>query len=463
MTAAQKLRGFNTTVEWVVPDRAVNDEDVSAAVYGEVFERLIREGFNGIATVLYDHAMIPLINRAVDQGIPVITLNSESTSLRSMVATITGQAVKLMGMSEQLAAATVEASAATSHINSKMGDISRGTGQQNEHIKGTEADLESLLSNIDRINHEAAEGASSAENAARSVGAGTAAMDQTLSSIQSIEQSVGETWKIVKELGAHSERIDTVIELIDDIASMVNVLALNASIEATRAGEAGKGFMVVANEIRRLSKRTAEATREVTELINTVQSGIVGVQKSIEQGLDKVRQVKRDDRQGEGTAGRPARDGGFQQEPHAEDRRRHRRHAEAFAPGGGGHGERGLRQRAERLVHRGDQRGVEGTLRPVHGRRRPGPEPREHRGEPEGTARQIHRFMTAQARSERSSGRGRPARAADGIRAVLFDLGGIFVHVRMERGFTELRRAFPSLTEAALSRNLSGSRSARRL
>jgi len=47
---------------------------------------------------------------------------------------------------------------------------------------------------------------------------------------------------------------------------------------------------VVANEIRRLSKRTAEATREVTELINTVQSGIMGVQKSIEQGLDKVRQ-----------------------------------------------------------------------------------------------------------------------------------------------------------------------------
>jgi methyl-accepting chemotaxis protein len=289
MTAAQKLRAFNTTVEWVVPNRAENDKDISVAVYGEMFERQIREGCNGIATVLYDHAMIPIINRAVDQGIPVITLNSESISLRSMVATITGQAFKLMGMSEQLAAATVEASAATSHINSKMGDISRGTGQQNEHIKGTESDLESLLSNIDRINHEAAEGASSAENAARSVGAGTAAMDQTLSSIQSIEQSVGETWKIVKELGTHSERIDTVIELIDDIASMVNVLALNASIEATRAGDAGKGFMVVANEIRRLSKRTAEATREVTELINTVQSGIVGVQKSIEQGLDKVR------------------------------------------------------------------------------------------------------------------------------------------------------------------------------
>jgi methyl-accepting chemotaxis protein len=290
MTAAQKLRSFKTTVEWVVPDRAMKVNDVSAAVYGEVFERLIREGFKGIATVVYDHAMIPIINRAVDQGIPVITMNSEPLSLRSMVATITGQAHKLMGMSEQLAAATVEASTATSHINSKMGEISRGTGQQNEQIKGTEADLESLLVNIDRINHEAGEGASAAEGAAKAVGAGTTAMDQTLNSIQSIEQSVGETWKIVNELGRHSERIDTVVELIDDIASMVNVLALNASIEATRAGDAGKGFMVVANEIRKLSKRTAEATREVTELISTVQNGITGVQKSIEQGLEKVKQ-----------------------------------------------------------------------------------------------------------------------------------------------------------------------------
>ena len=290
LSAAQKLRAMNTATEWIVPEKSVRDKDFSAAVYGEELERLLSEGYHGIAVVVVDRNLVPAINRTVDQGVPVITLNSEPLSLRSMVATITGQAHRLMGMSEQLAAATVEASTATSHINSKMGDISRGTGQQNEQIKGTESDLESLLVNIDRINHEAGEGASAAENAAKAVGAGTTAMDQTLNNIQSIEQSVGDTWKIVKELGKHSERIDVVVELIDDIASMVNVLALNASIEATRAGDAGKGFMVVANEIRRLSKRTAEATREVTELISTVQHGIIGVQKSIEQGLEKVKQ-----------------------------------------------------------------------------------------------------------------------------------------------------------------------------
>ena len=175
-----------------------------------------------------------------------------------------------------------------------MDEISRGTGQQNEQIKRTESDLESLLVNIDRINHEAGEGASSAENAAKSVGDGTAAMDQTLNSIKSIEQSVGETWKIVNELGKHSERIDVAVELIDDIASMVNVLALNASIEATRAGEAGKGFMVVANEIRRLVQThgRSHARGHRTDQHRSERAS-PGVQKSIEQGLERVQTIRR--------------------------------------------------------------------------------------------------------------------------------------------------------------------------
>ena len=69
-------------------------------------------------------------------------------------------------------------------------------------------------------------------------------------------------------------RIDIIVEMIDDIASRVNVLALNAAVEATRAGDFGKGFMVVANEIRKLAKNTATATQEVTQLVGTVQNSI---------------------------------------------------------------------------------------------------------------------------------------------------------------------------------------------
>jgi methyl-accepting chemotaxis protein len=288
LQAARELVEYNTTVEWIIPERSMRQKDFSASVYGEAVDSLLEKGYHGIAVCVTDRALVPYINRAVERGVPVITFNSEPLSLRSLVATIMSQAGNLMGLSEQLAASTVQVSTATSHINTTMGEVSRGTVQQNDQIKRTEEDLESLLGNIDRVSHEASESAASAESTAKAVHESSTAMDRTIGSIQSIEQSVGQTGREIGELSQHSERIDVAVELIDDIASMVNVLALNASIEATRAGEAGRGFMVVANEIRRLAKRTAEATREVNEMISTVQRGIMNVQRSMDEGLAQV-------------------------------------------------------------------------------------------------------------------------------------------------------------------------------
>jgi methyl-accepting chemotaxis protein len=92
------------------------------------------------------------------------------------------------------------------------------------------------------------------------------------------------------ELGEHSSRIDSMVSLIKDIASRVNVLALNAVIEATQAGEYGKGFMVVANEIRKLAGTTRESTREITDMIHLVKSDIDQIGKVMSDGLEKIKQ-----------------------------------------------------------------------------------------------------------------------------------------------------------------------------
>ncbi len=85
-------------------------------------------------------------------------------------------------------------------------------------------------------------------------------------------ETVADTNVRVESLGASSNQIGKVIEVITSIAEQTNLLALNATIEAGRAGEAGKGFAVVANEVKELAKETSSATDEISRRIASIQS-----------------------------------------------------------------------------------------------------------------------------------------------------------------------------------------------
>ncbi len=286
--AADKLRNRSTTVEWIVPRENREQGIFAAEIYGPLIESLVEQKYDGLATGIFDKGYIPYINRAVAAGVPVITFNSEPTSLSGLVLSITEQAKKLMHMSQNLSGNISQVNQATLQISTAMNQVSQGTISQNEQMSLAHESLSSLLDNIDQVSTEARRGSEAAEDAAAAAHSGTEAVEKTLASMQSIRESVTDTANTVGKLGQHSEKIDTIIRLIGGIAYQIKLLGINAAIEAAHAGDFGAGFSVVAGEIRSLAERTAQATREITELVASVKTGIEEVEKVMSGGLERV-------------------------------------------------------------------------------------------------------------------------------------------------------------------------------
>ncbi|MCZ8180082.1 MAG: methyl-accepting chemotaxis protein [Rhizobium sp.] len=146
-------------------------------------------------------------------------------------------------------------------LNAGTHEISRSSDQLSRRTEQQAASLEETAAALNEIAEQLSDSARNAGEAAGKVGSTS---DETRRSGEIVEQAIA----AMQGIEGSSRQVAQIIGVIDEIAFQTNLLALNAGVEAARAGEAGKGFAVVAQEVRELAQRSANAAREIKDLIS---------------------------------------------------------------------------------------------------------------------------------------------------------------------------------------------------
>lgn len=194
--------------------------------------------------------------------------------MRKTIRDIEKTTVNIVGNTNSLTVATHETSQSINDVAKTVEELARAAMEQAEDAETGSVKLDKLASEI-KLAVENEEIVITSSMKARKISEeGSKAMNDMVEKFNITNESTNIVAESVNSLIEKSHSIGSILNTIMDISEQTNLLALNAAIEAARAGEAGRGFSVVAEEIRKLSEQTGHATRDIEDILNSIQSEV---------------------------------------------------------------------------------------------------------------------------------------------------------------------------------------------
>ncbi|MBE9060972.1 GAF domain-containing protein [cf. Phormidesmis sp. LEGE 11477] len=190
----------------------------------------------------------------------------------------------------QVQAAANKVSETSKQSETSADAVKQQAQQQAKSLSQALDRVQQMMDSTEAVAQDAQQVEAATQQTNQIVHQGDAAMNRTVDGIMAIRSTVAETSQRIKRLSESSQKVSKIVNLISNFTTQTQLLALNASIEATRAGEYGRGFVVVADEVRSLARQSAAAATEIEQFVQEIQVGTAEVSTAMETGIQQVAQ-----------------------------------------------------------------------------------------------------------------------------------------------------------------------------